>query len=85
MLRVIYLTIVILIICLFALLFAFWRTFSEFRDISTYNVKTIVEGLKTQKSALSKLDTDIKNLSQRIDKNEKKTEDRFKRFEDNKR
>lgn len=85
MLRVIYLTIVILIIFLFALLFAFWHTFSEFREISIYNVKTIVEGLKTQKSALSKMESDIKNLLQRMEKLEKKTEDRFKRFEDNKR
>lgn len=85
MIRVIYLTIVILVICLFGLLFSFWRTFSKFREISIYNVKTIVEALKTQKSALSKLEIDMKNLNQRMDKLEKKTDEKFKRLEDNKR
>lgn len=68
MLRVILFLLVIVIIALIACLFTFWGMFKQFRDISTYNIKTLLETIKNDREVIKELDKEIGRLKDSISK-----------------
>lgn len=68
MTRVILFLIVLIIIALIVCLFAFWRMFNRFRDIYTYNTKTLIETIKKDREVIKDIEKEIGRLKDTISK-----------------
>ena len=68
MLRVILFLLVLIIIALIWCLFAFWLTFKKFRDVSAFNIKTLLETIKSDRDVIKELDKEIGRLKDSISK-----------------
>lgn len=66
MIRVIIFLMGVTIIALICCLFAFWRTFKEFRKISIYNTEKLLKSTEKIIDAIEKMSKDINNTERKL-------------------